>query len=770
MAQEALPPPVTAQPLGATDPDAVGILRPEVTGFPDEIWAGSRTEELAAQFRALPRVGVPALQSFTRQLALAEATAPIGGAEGAFLAARVDLLTGRGAVAPALALIEAAGPATPALFPRWFDLTLLSGDPAPACAALDAHPGLSPDPAARIFCLARGGDWAAASLTLQLGRALGTIAPDEAAMLARFLDPELFEGMPLPPPREPDALGFVILSGIGERPATQLLPLAFAHADLDGSAGWQAQVVAAERLVRVGAIEPGQWQAIFTDRRPAASGQPWDRVGALQALDQAIAAGDARAAAEALPAAWDEVRAAGLEVPFAALGATALRGLELAGAAPRRGPAGRPPVGRIRGDGARGRAGQRDDGVLVRRGPRRARIRAAGRPAGGIGRRGAACAGGARPPRRRAGGGPAWRGAVADDPGDRLGRSRSRRPRGGAAPLCRGRAGRSGPPHRHPDASVVPAMTASPRSAADWIGPFLEAQAAEAGAARNTLLAYDRDLRDAAAWLAGRGRDLAGASRADLEAYLVHLEAQGLARATRARRLSALRQLYRFAHDDGLRADNPAIRIAGPGRDARLPRTLSPAQVDALLAAAEAHGRTAAERARNTCLMQVLYATGLRVSELVGLPVAAARGDPAVLLVRGKGGAERMVPLTPGARAALAGWLTHRDAAEAARRVAGGAPSPHLFPSRGRTGHLTRARFFGLIKELAVAAGLSPAAITPHVLRHAFATHLLENGADLRAIQAMLGHADISTTEIYTHVVEARLKRLVFDHHPLARR
>jgi len=304
-----------------------------------------------------------------------------------------------------------------------------------------------------------------------------------------------------------------------------------------------------------------------------------------------------------------------------------------------------------------------------------------------------------------------------------------------------------------------------------WIATFLDAQAAEQGAARNTGLAYGRDLRDAADWLDRHGTTLAAADRATLEAYLAHLDAQGLAPATRARRLSALKQLYRFAHDEGWRSDNPALQIKGPGRRRSLPKTLGMDEVDALLAAAETHGRSAADRLRNTCLMQVLYATGLRVTELVSLPVAAVRGDPQLLLVRGKGGKERMVPLSAPARTAITAWLAHRDAEEARQKAETGArASPFLFPSRGKAGHLTRIRFFTLIKDLALAAGLDPARVTPHTLRHAFATHLLQNGADLRAIQTLLGHADIATTEIYTHILDDRLKRLVLDNHPLASR
>lgn len=306
-------------------------------------------------------------------------------------------------------------------------------------------------------------------------------------------------------------------------------------------------------------------------------------------------------------------------------------------------------------------------------------------------------------------------------------------------------------------------------SAAARIGAFLEAQAAELDAAKNTQLAYARDLTDFADWLSRRKSTLETATRADVEGYLVHCDAQGLAASTRARRLSAIRQLYRFAFEEGWREDNPAIQVKGPGREQRLPKVLSEAEVDALLTAVRTHGR-ADDRVRNTCLVELLYATGMRVSELVGLPVAAVRGDPRMILVRGKGGRERMVPLSDPARTALASWLALRDELEEASRKAGRAPSPFLFPSGGRDGHLTRHRFYGLIKDIAVDAGVSPSKVTPHTLRHAFATHLLANGADLRAIQTLLGHADVSTTEIYTHVLDERLKTLVHTHHPLARR
>ena len=302
-----------------------------------------------------------------------------------------------------------------------------------------------------------------------------------------------------------------------------------------------------------------------------------------------------------------------------------------------------------------------------------------------------------------------------------------------------------------------------------WIETFLDAQAAELDASQNTLLAYGRDLIDVAGWLEARGSTFEDASRADVEDYLIHCDDQGLASSTRARRLSAIKQIYRFAYEEGWREDNPAIQIKGPGRKKSLPKTLSVEEVDRLLGAAQTSARSQDDRLRNTCLMELLYATGMRVTELVTLPVSAARGDPRMLLVKGKGGKERMVPLAASARDAVAVWIEARDAADAAAQSKGKPASKFLFPSRSKDGHLTRHRFYMLIKELAVEGGVDPAKVTPHTLRHAFATHLLANGADLRAIQTLLGHADISTTEIYTHVLDERLKELVLEHHPLAK-
>jgi integrase/recombinase XerD len=303
-----------------------------------------------------------------------------------------------------------------------------------------------------------------------------------------------------------------------------------------------------------------------------------------------------------------------------------------------------------------------------------------------------------------------------------------------------------------------------------WISTFLDAQAAELDAARNTQLAYGRDLLDFGSWLERGQNSFGQVLRADIEAYLIYCDAQGLSRATRARRLSAIRQLYRFAFEEGWRSDNPGLRIKGPGRTKTLPKTLDWPQVKAMLDAVRVMGLGAAATLRNACLLELIYATGMRVSELAELPVAAARGGPAMILVRGKGGRERMVPLSPPARTALADWLVQRDAVEDDAQAKGKKPSRFLFPGRGAAGHITRQQVFVLLKSIAAHAGLDPAGVTPHTMRHAFATHLLAGGADLRVIQTLLGHADLSTTEIYTHVQDAHLKALVLDHHPLARK
>jgi integrase/recombinase XerD len=295
---------------------------------------------------------------------------------------------------------------------------------------------------------------------------------------------------------------------------------------------------------------------------------------------------------------------------------------------------------------------------------------------------------------------------------------------------------------------------------------YLDMLAAERGAGANTLAAYGRDLSDFTTYLSGRRRSVANAATDDLRAYLAELARRGMTPATVARRLSAIRQLYRFLYAEGQRKDDPAAVLEGPKRARPLPKTLSIAEVDRLL-------RTAAtsdpklppamqlRATRLACLIEMLYATGLRVSELVALPISAARQDARVLIVRGKGNKERLVPLNDAAKRATANYLALLKQSKA------DAQSKWLFPSFGESGHLTRQHLARELKALAAAAGLRASQISPHVLRHAFASHLLHNGADLRVVQTLLGHADISTTQIYTHVLEERLKSLVRDLHPL---
>ncbi len=295
------------------------------------------------------------------------------------------------------------------------------------------------------------------------------------------------------------------------------------------------------------------------------------------------------------------------------------------------------------------------------------------------------------------------------------------------------------------------------------IETFLEALHAESGAALNTLLAYRRDLEDYTGFLARKGSDPRTATRGDIERWLARLVDLGLSTATRSRRLSAIRRFHRFLWEEGIRQDDPTRALTPPRPRPPLPKTLSPDEVSRLIEAGAALGRSEADRVRNGCLLAMLYATGLRASELVALPLAAATGPREMLHVRGKGGRERMVPLSSDARTRLDRWI-------ALRRQGPLGNSPWLFPSRGREGHLSRIRLYHLVKTAAGRAGLDPRAVSPHTLRHAFATHLLEGGADLRAIQLLLGHADIATTEIYTHVLEERLRELVEAHHPLSER
>ena len=322
--------------------------------------------------------------------------------------------------------------------------------------------------------------------------------------------------------------------------------------------------------------------------------------------------------------------------------------------------------------------------------------------------------------------------------------------------------------------TVSPSTVASPAPPEPHRAAFLEMLAAEKGAAANTLAAYARDLDDLSAALTARTKRLATATEADLRAFVAGLADAGLAPSTRARKIAAVRHLYKFLHAEGVVTENPAERLTGPRQGRPLPKTLSIAEVDRLLGLARALAfpqtgadtGTARDRRRSLrfhCLLEVLYATGLRVSELVTLPRDVLRADARLLTVRGKGGRERIVPLHADAAAAIRAWLAAEDADEPKR-------TRWLFPSRGADGHFTRHRFAQELKAVAEAAGLDPERVSPHVLRHAFASHLLDRGADLRAVQQLLGHADITTTQIYTHVLEERLKRLVLDKHPLGQR
>ena len=308
---------------------------------------------------------------------------------------------------------------------------------------------------------------------------------------------------------------------------------------------------------------------------------------------------------------------------------------------------------------------------------------------------------------------------------------------------------------------------------------FLEMLAAERGAALNTLEAYRRDLEAFAGFLAGRGKAPERAGSDDIRAFLGRLAQAGMAPRTAARRLSALRQFYRFLLSEGLRAEDPSAGVDSPRLGRPLPKILTEAEVGDLLAAAHRSAGFAPggpDALRLAALVELLYASGLRISELVGLRLAAAQRDQRLLIVQGKGGKERMVPLSAAARQSLSAYLGVRDRFLQTRgKDRGGKgskavklPSPWLFPSRSAGGHITRHRVAQLLKDLAREADIDPAKVSPHVLRHAFASHLLDHGADLRSLQKMLGHADISTTQIYTHVLSERLKSLVQESHPLA--
>jgi integrase/recombinase XerD len=306
------------------------------------------------------------------------------------------------------------------------------------------------------------------------------------------------------------------------------------------------------------------------------------------------------------------------------------------------------------------------------------------------------------------------------------------------------------------------------------INLFLDMLAAEQGAGDNTLDAYRRDLTDFSEFLGSSGRGFIGAETQALRDYLADLDARGFKSSSVARRLSAMRHLFRFLLNERIRSDDPAAILSGPKRGRGLPKVLSISDVDRLLVHAKAQieapegsGLQRLRAMRLYCLLEVLYATGLRVSELVALPLSASRRDARMIVVRGKGDKERLVPLNQASRQAMADYLAAVEVLKTEKKK-NAASSKWLFPSFGESGHLTRQHFARDLKELAASAGLAPRLVSPHVLRHAFASHLLHNGADLRIVQTLLGHTDISTTQIYTHVVEERLKSLVRDLHPLA--
>lgn len=306
---------------------------------------------------------------------------------------------------------------------------------------------------------------------------------------------------------------------------------------------------------------------------------------------------------------------------------------------------------------------------------------------------------------------------------------------------------------------------------------FLEMMSAERGAAANTLASYERDLTDLREFLGSRRQSLTEAATSDLSAYLTHLSAQGFAATSQARRLSSMRQFYRFLYSEGLRSDDPTGIIDAPKKGVALPKTMSVADVNRLLglaaqeAATEGPGQLA--RIRMHLLLELLYATGMRVSELVSLPVKVLRQEGRFLMIRGKGNKDRMVLLSLTAIEAMEKYEAARKALASekgkATKKAEATDSPWLFPSNSKEGYLPRQVFARDLKDIAIRAGLHPSAVSPHVLRHAFASHLLQNGADLRAVQELLGHSDISTTQIYTHVLEERLQELVQTHHPLAK-
>ena len=297
------------------------------------------------------------------------------------------------------------------------------------------------------------------------------------------------------------------------------------------------------------------------------------------------------------------------------------------------------------------------------------------------------------------------------------------------------------------------------------IEKFLEAKYAEEGLSENSILAYSKDLEKVSIKI---NKPLLEITQTELEKYIIYLQKLGHSRSTRARHLSSIKQFFKFCVETGFLITDPSSQLSGPKLPKPLPKTITLEEVDALLKVAKSMGNTEFERARNKCLMEVLYASGMRITELMSLPVASVRGRPKMLLIKGKGSKERLVPLSPPAIEALEQWIKFRDEKEDHSVKLGLKRSSFLFPSNSKNGYLTRNWFYNKIKSWAIKAGVKSENVSPHTIRHAFATHLLSNGADLRVIQTLLGHSDITTTEIYTHIVNDKLKSTLEEHHPLS--
>ena len=303
----------------------------------------------------------------------------------------------------------------------------------------------------------------------------------------------------------------------------------------------------------------------------------------------------------------------------------------------------------------------------------------------------------------------------------------------------------------------------------DLILIFLEAKTVDTDASENTIKSYNHDLIRYFDWISSRNVQIFDVEQSHIELYLVDLKDCGLSIGSRARHLSSIKQFYRFAVEEGWAHTNPALQVSGPGKSKKLPQSVTIEVIEKLLKAAGEEAKTRSLKARNICLMTLLYATGMRVSEMMSLPLDAVKGSPKMVLVSGKGSKERLVPISKLARSALKIWIKERKILlNATKTEHQNSNSKYLFPSNSKSGYLTRQWLFKKLKKWATLAGIDQNKVSPHVIRHAFATHLLTNGADLRVIQTLLGHSDLGTTEIYTHVVDEHLNDLVFNHHPLS--